>query len=165
MGPPYNTNASHGNIIYSKQIKFIQINLEHSMVATNNLMKIIEEEGTDVLCLQEPYVIHNKIDDIPRKHKIYVSGEGRYRAAFVVTKSQIDYLLLSQFSDEDTVALETVSDKGKIIIASKYFDINRQIDEELHKIEAIIQQAKGARFLLAIDSKSRSTWWHNNQTN
>ena len=41
-----------------------------------------------------------------------------------------------------------------------YFDINRQIDIDLLKIEAIIQQTKDAGILIAIDSKSRSTSWH-----
>ena len=165
MGPPYITNTSQGNRLYSKQIKFIQINLHHSRLATNNLMKIIDEEKTDVLCLQEPYVIHNKFAGMPRRLKIYASGEGRHRAAIVVTNNQIDFLLLRQLSDEDTVVLEAVSDKGKIIIASMYFDINRQIEYDLNKIEAIIQHAKGAGVLLSIDSNSRSTSWHDNQTN
>jgi len=128
-------------------------------------MKIIDEEKTDVLCLQEPYVIHNKFAGMPRRLKIYASGEGRHRAAIVVTNNQIDFLLLRQLSDEDTVVLEAVSDKGKIIIASMYFDINRQIEYDLNKIEAIIQHAKGAGVLLSIDSNSRSTSWHDNQTN
>jgi len=91
MVPPYNANTSQGNTRYSKKIKFIQIKLHHSRVATNNLMKIIDEERTDVLCLQEPYVIHNKIAGIPRRLKIYASGEGRHRAAIVVTNNQIDF--------------------------------------------------------------------------
>jgi hypothetical protein len=37
-------------------------------------MKIIDEDGTGVLYIQEPYVIHNKIAGIPRKHKIYALG-------------------------------------------------------------------------------------------
>jgi len=127
-------------------------------------MKIIDEERTDVLFLQEPYVIHNKIAGIPTRLNIYASGEGRHRAA-IVTNNQIDFLLLIQLSDEDTVVLEAVSDKGKIIIASMYFDINRHIEYDLNKIEAIIKHAKGAGILLAIDSNSRSISWHDIQTN
>jgi len=37
--------------MYSTQIKFIQINLTHSRMATSNLMKIIDEDGIDVLCV------------------------------------------------------------------------------------------------------------------
>jgi len=61
--------------------------------------------------------------------------------------------------------LEVLSDKAKTIVASMYFDINRQIEDDLNKIDAIVQQAKGAGVLLAIDSNSRSKMWHDNQTN
>jgi hypothetical protein len=46
-----------------------------------------------------------------------------------------------------------------------YFDINRQIADDLNKIEAIIQNAKGAGVILAMDSNSRSTSWHDTMTN
>ena len=74
MGPPFNTNTSHCNRIYSTQIKFLQINLKHSRVATNNLMNIIHEDGTVVLCIQEPCVIHNKIAGISRKQNLCIWG-------------------------------------------------------------------------------------------
>ena len=46
-----------------------------------------------------------------------------------------------------------------------YVDINRQIEYDLNKIEAIIQHAKGTGVLLAIDSNSRSKMWYDNLTN
>jgi len=46
-----------------------------------------------------------------------------------------------------------------------YFDINRQIEGALNKIEAIIHHAKRAGVHLAIDSNSRSRSWHDTQTN
>jgi len=149
--------------MYSTQIKFLQINVKHSRVATNNLMKIIDEDGIDVLCIQEPCPYITKLL-VSQENKIYASGEGRHRAAIVVTNNQIDSLLLRQLSDEDTVVLE-VSDKDKTIIASMYFDINRQIEGDLNQIEAIIHHAKGVGILLVIDSNSRSTSWHDTQTN
>jgi len=54
MSSPYSTNTSYYNRMYSTQIKFLQINLKHSRVATNNLMKIMDEDETDVLFIQEP---------------------------------------------------------------------------------------------------------------
>jgi len=86
-------------------------------------MKIIEEDCTDILCIQEPYTIQNKIAGIPKKFKIFTSGEGRNRAAIVVTNNQIDALLIKQLLDTDTVVLETIIDSLKIILASMYFDI------------------------------------------
>ena len=165
MNPHFTNNNTNCNINQNTQIKFIQINLNHSRIATNNLMQIIAEEGTEVICIQEPYYLHNKIAGIPRKYKICAAGDGRHRAAIVVTNNQLDIILLRQLSDEDTVVLEVVSGKAKTIVACMYFDITRQIEDDLNKIEAIVDYAKGAGILLAIDSNSRSKTWHDTQTN
>jgi hypothetical protein len=68
-------------------------------------------------------------------------------------------------SDEDAVVTEIIYSELKIIIASLYFDITRHIDSNLWKIEKIVQHAKGAGALIAIDSNSRSSSWHDIITN
>jgi len=42
------------------QIKGIQINLQHSRLATETLRRIIED-STGILCIQQTYTIQNKI--------------------------------------------------------------------------------------------------------
>ena len=42
------------------QIKCIQVNLQHSKAGTANLMNIIEEDKTDIICIQEPYTFQSK---------------------------------------------------------------------------------------------------------
>ena len=58
-----------------------------------------------------------------------------------------------------------ISSNVKIILARMYLDINQQIDDDLLKIEAIIQHAEGAGILIAIDSNARSTTWYDTLTN
>ena len=82
-----NTNTTHSTRMHNTLIKFLQINLQHSRAATNNLMKTIEEDDIDVICIQEPYVINNKVVGIPKKYKILAHGEGRHRAAIVIEPS------------------------------------------------------------------------------
>ena len=65
----------------------------------------------------------------------------------------------------DTFVFEVLIDNVKIILASICLDINQQIDIDLMKIEAIIQHAKGTGILIAMDSNSRSTSWHDTLTN
>jgi hypothetical protein len=74
-------------------------------------------------------------------------------------------MLIKQLSNEDVVVLEVITGNKKNIITSMYFDINWQIDNDLLKTEAIIQQAKDMGILIAIDSNSRSTSWHDLLTN
>jgi len=53
---------------------------------------------------------------------------------------------------------------ARIVLASMNLDIKLHIDDNLLNIEAIIQHAKGEGIILAMDSNSRSTTWHDTQT-
>ena len=160
-----NSNISHSTRTHSTPLKFLQINLQHSRAATNNHVKTTEAEGIDIICIQEPYVIRNKVIGIPKKYKTLAQGEGRIRAAIVITNEIIDSILIRQPSDEDADVAEVVYNKLKIITGGMYFDITRQIECDLNKIEAIMQQTTGTGTILAIDSNARSTTWHDHITN
>ena len=69
-------------------------------------------------------------------------------------------MITKQLSNEDAVVLEAIIDNSRIIIASMYLDINRQIDMDMLKIEAKTTHAMGASVIIAMDSNSRSTSWH-----
>jgi len=120
-----NLNPITQNGTRQEKLKCIQLNLQHSRLATENLNKIIEEENTDILCLQEPYEIRNKVAGMPRRLKIFTAEEGKHRAAIVVNNNHLDTLLIKQLSDKDTVVIEIIYSELKIIIASLYFDITR----------------------------------------
>jgi hypothetical protein len=83
----------------------------------------------------------------------------------LVTNSHIDVLLLKQLSGEDAVVVEITIDGVKLILASMYFDISRQIEMDLSKIDAVLQHGNGAGVLLAKDSNARSASWHDSTTN
>jgi hypothetical protein len=80
----------------------------------------------------------------------------------VVNNSQVDTILINQLSDEDAVVLEAVIDNTRIIIASMYLGINRLINIEMLKIEAIIAHAG---VIIAMDRNSKSTSWHDMLSN
>jgi hypothetical protein len=46
-----------------------------------------------------------------------------------------------------------------------YFDITREIERELDKMEEILEFTKGNGLVIAVDSNSRSVAWHDSQTN
>jgi hypothetical protein len=54
------------------------------MVVTNNLTKIIDEERTDIVFIQEPYNISNMAVGLTRSCAVFTSAEGRKRAAIVI---------------------------------------------------------------------------------
>jgi hypothetical protein len=111
----------------------MQINLQHSRLATDNLLKILEEEDTDIICIQKPYNIGNKIGGIPLSHTVLTSGEGKKRAAIVINNKHIYSIIITQLSDEDATVMETRVGSATFVIASMCFDIKRSINEDLKK--------------------------------
>ena len=97
---------------------------------------------------------------LPQSYKVFVLGEGGKRAAIFINNKQVDTILINQLSNEEAVVLETKVDTARITIASMYFDINQLTDIQMQKIEATLELAKGAGILIAMDSNSRSTMWH-----
>jgi len=160
------TNKPHKRKgIMQTHLKCIQLNLQHSRLATDNLRQIIEEENTDIIFIQEPRTIRSKIAGLYKRLKIFTSGKGKHQVAIAVKNNKLDTMLIKQLLDEDVVVLEVITGNKKIIITSMYFDINRQIDIDLLKLDAIIQHANDAGLLIAMDSNSRSTLWHDLLTN
>jgi exonuclease III len=87
------------------EIKCAQINLQHSRVATANLMKYTADNKGDIVCIQEPYMNQGRAVGIDTQYKTYTAGEARSRAAVIITNRKVDATLITQLSDEDTITL------------------------------------------------------------
>jgi hypothetical protein len=130
------------------QINCNQINLQHSRVATDNLMQILAQENTDMVKIQELYLYQNSPKGIKRGNRMYTHGNGKNRAAIIITNDTIDALLLTQYSDEDIVLLEIRKGNKKFYAASIYMDYKDEIDNSLKKIESILQFTKGEKLII-----------------
>ena len=137
-------------------IKCIQINLQHNRAAVNNILQIIEQLNVDILFVQEPHIIDNKIIGIPSKYRTFSFESGRIRAAIVVTNTTLDAILIKQISNKDAAVIEVTQGKLKFLAASIYFDINDDINNELTMIENILNHCKGKGTPIAADSNARS---------
>jgi endonuclease/exonuclease/phosphatase (EEP) superfamily protein YafD len=61
---PANNNRKGTNNNQQIPIRCTQINLQHSRVATDNLMNIIQQDHTDIVFIQELYLFQNKTTGI-----------------------------------------------------------------------------------------------------
>jgi hypothetical protein len=64
----------------------------------------------------------------------------------------------------DNAILELSYKNTRILAESMYLDLNEEIDNKTAKIDEILQYSNGSDILIAMDSNSRSTIWHENQT-
>jgi hypothetical protein len=134
-------NAKHGNRVDALTcLKCLQINMQHSRLATDNLLKM-EEEDTDIACIQQPYNIGNKIGGLPRSYTVLTSGEGKKCAAIVISNKHTDAILITQLSDEDATVMETSVGRVTFVVASMYFDIKQPIDD-FKKMQAVMTRKR-----------------------
>ena len=118
---------------------------------------MMEIEEPDLVFVQEPYKYQNRPVRIEKKCRIFTVGKGKHRAAIVIPNNNIDAMLITQISNEDTVLLQIIhKKKTKFFGASMYLDIEEQIENSFTKLDEIPQFTKGARLLIATDSNSRS---------
>jgi len=108
-------------------IRRTQINLQHSRAATDNIMKLTEQDNTDIVFIQEPYLYQNRIAGIIKSHRKYISLDDKCRAAIIITNNEIDAVLIKQLSSPDSVFLERRYSNTRFFAASMYFDIKKEI--------------------------------------
>ena len=147
------------------QIRCIQINLQHSKSATNNLMKVTDTEETDIIFAQEPYIYQNRPVGFGRSYRVFSAGTGKRRTAIIIRNDNIDAILLYKTSDEDTVVLELTYSNLRLYAICMYFDIKEQIDSNLNKLNGILKILQGGKALIAADTNARSKTWHDHFTN
>jgi hypothetical protein len=124
-------------------------------------MKLKEQEKSDILFIQAPYLYKHRMTGITNSYRNYTSLKDR--ATIVITNKQIDAVLITQLSDRDTVILE-LEYNTKFFTASMYFDITTETERELDKIDQILEFTKGNGLIIAVDSNSGSAAWHDTLT-
>jgi len=138
------------------KLKCLQVNLQHSRVATSNLTQIIQQYNKDIVFVQEPYIVHNRVAGFHKGLKILTHGEGRIRAAILINNNEVDAITITQGSHEDAILTEIKYKGISLFRASIYMPINRGINIDLNTMENILQYTIGEGLLLAIDSNARS---------
>lgn len=157
--------TSGSNCDVQVNIKCMQINLQHSRSATANLMHLIMQCNVDIVFIQEPYCLLNKVAGISGTYRVFFWGNMRKRAAIILCNKSIDAVMLSQISDEDSVVVELVKGSLRFCAVSMYLDITEDINIDLSKIDAMLSFSEGTDLLIAMDSNARSSMWHDTITN
>ena len=143
----------------------MQVNLQHSRVATSNLTQIIQQYNIDIAFIPELYIVHNRVAGFPKGLKILSQGEDRIRAAILINNNEVDAITITQGSHEDAILTEIKYKGLSLFGASIYMPIDRDINIDLNTMENMLQYTTGEGLLLAMDSNARSKLWYDKQTN
>jgi hypothetical protein len=94
-----------------------------------------------------------------------MSRDGRKRTAIVINSDQLVATLIMLLSNEDCVTVEVHSEAVKFFSVSMYFDIHRDIEEDIRQLEKVMDDTKGNGLIITADSNARSKMWHDTITN
>ena len=143
----------HKNTSPLATIRRMQINLQHSTTATDNLIKLTEQDNSDIISIQESYLYKNRVVGLPKSSRHFTSRGDKCRAAIIITNNKIYAVLIKQLSNPDSVLIE-VKYNTRFFAGSMYFDITKELERELDKIEEILDFTKRNGLLIAVDSNS-----------
>ncbi len=142
----------------------VQINLQRSKNSTARLNKYIIDNKIDIVFIQEPYVIKNKVCGFPLNYRIFhtISGD-KPKSAIVFTNYQIQVIHLQTYSKDFITICNTELYNKKMCLISAYCSPHNHLNQELSLIQSAIDSINVNNLVICMDSNSHSTEWYDHK--
>jgi len=95
MAAPQTTRKIEERNYEKHKVRCNQVNLQHSRAAKDNFMQVINTEKIGISVIQDPYLFQSRPIGITKRYRTFIAGEGKSRAAIVVSDTTIDALLIT----------------------------------------------------------------------
>lgn len=137
-------------------LNIIQINLNHSYAATEQLKTNLQTFENDVTCVQEPYYSKNKVIGFSMKD-IIIQCKEKPRTAIVIHKKQFDIHIEKAERDITAVRLKTKDED--FLIINVYAPPNADINETIREIKTISEKYETVPLLILGDFNAKNPAW------
>lgn len=141
---------------YNSQLNITQINLNHSIRATEQLKINLGIKHSEITCIQEPYYVKNKIIGFSISDNIF-SYNHKPRTAIVIHSKAFDIFPLC--IERDLIALKLDTKQQELIIINVYIAPDDDINNHLNKIENIILNHNNSQILILGDFNAKNPAW------
>lgn len=132
----------------SKFIRFGQINLAGSALATMETPALLSEHGLDVLLVQEQYALAG--------HLIQKGPDAK--AGIIMRRSGAACVVLDHLSNTHCMVVHL--EECNMHVVSAYFQFGEPIDQHLHHLDIVLEALRGRRVLICADVNAHSPLWH-----
>jgi hypothetical protein len=159
--------ANIENIVFQRnrtQIKFLQINLQRSKTATAHLNRVITERKIDIVLVQEPYHIGNKVCGFPINYKVFQhENELIPKAAVIIINPTLNAIKILNHTINYMVTIN-LQLEGKIYsIVSMYCSPLNDMTQEITFLSNALHFLKPQYLIIGVDSNAKSRVWFNNR--
>ena len=176
--------ATAGNFPRFCEIQCSQINLHHCIAAANSLNDWFADAGVHtpphpsggggevslvpkIALVQEPYLNRGKVRGFEKNLKVFCGKKsGKIRACIAVDKC-LDVWPLSQFSDEDQMAIGIESNGSTLILVSSYMPYDSHDEPPPNLLRNLVNFCvqKNYQLIIGADANSHNTAWGSTDIN
>lgn len=159
------TNKNTGD--YSPKLRYVQINLKHSIEASDNLIFFMITNNIDIAFVQEPWTSDTKVKGLTHQNykTLFKETESRPRACLIAS-NHLKIHLMPNFSDADTTVAKVEWGKNNITLVSSYMAHDHPAPpKSISDLMKIKKNCKGSGLLIGCDANARHRLWGNEKTN
>ncbi|XP_049316926.1 uncharacterized protein LOC125779695 [Bactrocera dorsalis] len=168
--------SSIGDSVFSLEQLFEEVRADHDLgaeiahakAASANLLLRLEQDGADIVLIQEPWLTDNGISGLRTKsHRLLMAKDaGRNRACMLV-RNELTVFLLPNFSSADIVTAKLECDTGDFWLISAYMPHDDVVEPPPLLLRRTLAEASkiGTGVIIGSDATSRHQIWGNSDSN
>ncbi|GBO09343.1 hypothetical protein AVEN_123916-1 [Araneus ventricosus] len=138
----------------SPSTKILQINLQKTISATDNLKTAIVDHKIDIIIAQEPYVYNGTISGTPQS---WAKWSSKNKKAVILAPLNISPVVLTP--KENAVAIKINLNKKPCTIVSAYSSPLEEVEHTLQDIQDYINEIQGEDYIIGADLNGQHYNW------
>ncbi|CAH2091712.1 unnamed protein product [Euphydryas editha] len=149
-------------------IRFIQVNLQRSKLATAELLQVASEKGISIALVQEPYIGRTgEMRKYPGAKIIQctLSRQKSVKAAIIVFGDSLEVIHDPQIVTENVAAVFVKAGQLRLGLMSVYFEGDQDMEAYLQQLRVATQKIPTQHLLVAGDVNAWSHWWGSSSEN
>ena len=148
-------------------VKIAQLNAQNSRTVIDELKRVLEERGIDVIALQEPYnrdevvrglgLTTKVVSDVTKFSRTVASNNVK---SAIAINPNIKVLKLSHLCNTHVTCTQIISASDRFYLLSAYMQFSEPIGPYLQHLEKIIRTLQGMGIVLCLDTNAKSVSWY-----
>ena len=145
------------------ELKIGQINAQRSMAAAADLNRIIDEQGIDMLCIQEPYLFRGRVKGYNSKRIVYPKVDKPW-VAVVINSDEIEIFNVSKVESEHTMCLGVQIGNVYFYVINVYYQFSLPVEKFIAEIKKVLSVIDSNKVIICMDANARSIVWFCKET-
>ncbi|XP_023243248.1 uncharacterized protein LOC111641344 [Centruroides sculpturatus] len=147
----YDVNSSH--------LRILQINMQRSKVASSLALKTANDLDINLLIIQEPYTLNNKIVSFGGWRILTTRNGEKPKSGIIVRDNNLDAALIPDLITQRITTI-AIQQQPQLYILSIYFSPDDDDNNCIEELQYIIKSLNSDNFILVGETNAKSPIWY-----